>query len=659
MPDPVSSPSPPLPSSDPAVDLSVVIVSYNVRHFLEQTLHSVRRAVRELRAEIFVVDNNSQDGSVAMVRTRFPEVILIANTDNPGFSTANNQAIRRSRGRYVLLLNPDTVVGEETFIACLQFMNAHPDAGALGIRMIDGSGTFLPESKRGFPSPWVAFCKTFGLARFFPKTKTFGGYHLGYLSEFENHEVDVLSGAYMWLRREVLDEIGLLDETFFMYGEDIDLSYRVQRGGYKNYYFADATIIHYKGESTKRGSLNYVRVFYNAMIIFAKKHFRGDRARVFVGMLQLAIYFRAFLTIFRNVLGKIALPLVESLLLAGGLVLLKNFWADNYFQNPDYYQPSFLRFNVPLYVSIWIGSIFFSGGYDTPFNLRRLLRGLLFGTLLLAAIYGLLPLEYRSSRTLLVLGAVWAVGSTFSLRTLLHFFRFRSFRIGRAERRNVAIVGTEAESERVRRLLERTGGGGDILGTILPTENVDKVQFLGSTSELPALVDIYRLNELIFCSRDLPYARAIDWMSALGPRGTYRMVPEGGTTIIGSQGKNVRGELYTVDVRFALHDPLARRNKRLFDLLVCLVGVVLFPVWLFAKQPRVFWRNVLPVLVGKKTWVGYASSNTERPLPSIRPGVRHTATGLSTDAATRARLDFLYAKNYRVGLDWGVLSRMF
>jgi len=236
--------------------LSVIIVNYNVKYFLEQALLSVRKASRGLPVEVYVVDNNSVDDSVQMVEEKFPEVHLIQNKHNPGFSIANNQAIRLSKGEYVLLLNPDTVVEEDTFEKCISFMDAHPEAGGLGVRMIDGSGAFLPESKRGFPSPWVAFCKTVGLSRLFPKSRLFNHYHLGYLDEMETNEVEVLAGAFMLLRRTTLDKVGLLDEAFFMYGEDIDLSYRIIQGGYKNYYLPETSIIHYKGESTKKGSLN-------------------------------------------------------------------------------------------------------------------------------------------------------------------------------------------------------------------------------------------------------------------------------------------------------------------------------------------------------------------------------------------------------------------
>jgi GT2 family glycosyltransferase len=202
-----------------------------------------------------VVDNDSIDGSVEMVRKQFPEVKLMVNTENVGFSRANNQALKIATGEYQLLLNPDTIVEDDTFRKIVAFMDAHPDAGALGVKMMDGKGKFLPESKRGLPTPSVAFYKIFGLAKLFPKSKRFGRYHLGFLDKEQTHEVEVLSGAFMLLRKEALEKAGLLDEDFFMYGEDIDLSYRITKAGYKNYYYPEARIIHYKGESTKKNSI--------------------------------------------------------------------------------------------------------------------------------------------------------------------------------------------------------------------------------------------------------------------------------------------------------------------------------------------------------------------------------------------------------------------
>ncbi|MDR0798200.1 MAG: glycosyltransferase family 2 protein [Dysgonamonadaceae bacterium] len=251
--------------------ISIIIVNYNVKFFLEQCLDSVMRASRKVESEIYVIDNASSDQSVEYLEPKFPSVHFIANQENIGFSKANNQAIHLAKGHYILLLNPDTIIGEDSLQRLCAFMDEHPEAGAAGVRMIDGSGHFLPESKRGFPSPWASFCKMSGLARLFPQSRLFGKYHLRYLSEYQINEVDVLAGAFMIIRKEALNQTGLLDETFFMYGEDIDLSYRIKQSGYKNYYVPE-TIIHYKGESTQK-DFKYVKHFYQAMLIFYDKHY--------------------------------------------------------------------------------------------------------------------------------------------------------------------------------------------------------------------------------------------------------------------------------------------------------------------------------------------------------------------------------------------------
>lgn len=291
--------------------LSIIIVNYNVKHFLRQCLISVIDAIQNIDTEVFVVDNNSKDGSVEMVQEQFPNVKLIANLENTGFSKANNQAIREAIGEYILLLNPDTLVQKDTFEKSILFMDSRPEAGSLGVKMINGKGEFLPESKRSLPVPAVAFYKIFGLSKLFPNSKRFGSYHLTYLDNDTTHAVEVLCGAYMFLRKKVLDEIGYLDEDFFMYGEDVDLSYRIIKGGYQNYYYPETRIIHYKGESTKKGSINYVLVFYNAMQIFVKKHFSGTNVKIFNFIINFAIWLRATFSIIKRIGVHLIMPIVD------------------------------------------------------------------------------------------------------------------------------------------------------------------------------------------------------------------------------------------------------------------------------------------------------------------------------------------------------------
>ncbi len=637
--------------------LSVVIVNYNVRAFLEQALLSVRKAMQGIEGEVWVVDNNSSDDSVPMLRTRFPEVRLIANSDNPGFAVANNQAIRQSAGEYVLLLNPDTLVEEDTFRRCLDFMDAHPEAGALGVKMLDGSGVFLPESKRGFPSPWVAFCKTAGLSRLFPKSRLFNGYYLGHLGEHDTNPVDVLAGCFMWMRRVALDKAGLLDEAFFMYGEDIDQSYRISQAGYKNYYFPHTRILHYKGESTKKGSLNYVRAFYQAMIIFASKHFSGKRAGLFVLMLQAAIWLRAGLAVLSNAARKVWLPAADALLIFTGLVLLKDFWANYYYKDPYYFKPPVLWFNFPLYTTVWLLAVWLSGGYDRRYDLGRLLRGVGLGTVLLAAIYGFLDLEYRPSRALLLLGGAWAALSLTVLRALLHWVEFRNLHIGQERVKNLVVMGSPEESARVQGLLAQAGVAANIVGAV-PAAAPGS----GERDELSALVRIFGADEVVFCTRDVPVRDVLDWMQHLGPKISYKTVPEGSSSIIGSSDKNEPGELYTTDIRYRIAQPEQRRNKRVFDLGVCLLILLGLPfALLFFRKTKPLLRLWWPVLLAQKTWVGYAPAPGTETLPRLTPNVFSPLSGwenMEIGADTTARLNFLYARDWSVWRDAAVVWRV-
>lgn len=283
--------------------LSVVIVSYNVKYYLEQCLYALRRSTARIDTEIWVVDNASTDGSVEYLRGRFPEVRYIVNKENAGFSRANNQAIVRSSGQYVLLLNPDTIVGEEVLEECVRFLDACPEVGATGVAMLKDNGEFAWESRRGLPTPFTSFCKMSGLCALFPKSRTFGRYYMRYLDVASPNEIEVISGAFNMIRRSALNKAGLLDEDFFMYGEDIDLSYRLLQQGYKNYYLP-LHILHYKGESTQKSSFRYVHVFYQAMLIFFDKHY-SRRYRLLSLLIRLAVVLRAFIDVCRQQKGRL------------------------------------------------------------------------------------------------------------------------------------------------------------------------------------------------------------------------------------------------------------------------------------------------------------------------------------------------------------------
>lgn len=305
------------------MQLSVIIVNYNVKYFLEQCLYSVVNACKNVEAEIIVIDNNSTDGSKLFFSNKFANVQFIWNRENVGFSKANNIAQQQAKGKYILFLNPDTIIPKDCFEKCLAFFEIAKDIGTLGIRMIDGSGKFLKESKRGFPSLPTSFFKLSGLTTLFPDSKTFASYYAGHLPENQNHAVDVLAGAFMMVEKIVLDRTGAFDEDFFMYGEDIDLSYRIQKTGYKNYYFSESTIIHFKGESTKKDDSKYIQIFYGAMNLFVRKHYSNTKATLYCIFIQAAVWLKMTLTFIKRTLvhfkkneKKISVPAFATLIVA-------------------------------------------------------------------------------------------------------------------------------------------------------------------------------------------------------------------------------------------------------------------------------------------------------------------------------------------------------
>ena len=285
------------------IDLTIVIVNYRVKYFLEQTLRSVQEALEGLQAEVYVIDNNSGDDSIEHSRRLFPWVRFVENKNNVGFARANNQGIVAALGEFTLILNPDTVVTRASVHESIAWMREHNECGAVGVRMVDGNGGFLPESKRAFTTPWVSFCKIFGLSKLFPNSPVFAKYHLRYLNDREAHQVDILSGAFMMCRTDLLQSVGGFDEDFFMYGEDIDLCYRMVKTGKQNWYLP-VEIIHYKGESTKKDSMRYVRVFYEAMLIFYRKHY-PRYSWICYPIVQLGVAVRASMAMLKRLVQRI------------------------------------------------------------------------------------------------------------------------------------------------------------------------------------------------------------------------------------------------------------------------------------------------------------------------------------------------------------------
>jgi GT2 family glycosyltransferase len=628
-------------------------------------LHSVFKAVSNLDSEVFVVDNNSVDGSCAMVRDKFPNVKLIENRENVGFSKANNQAIRQSKAEYVLLLNPDTVVEEDSFDKIVAFMDKTQDAGGLGVKMIDGKGVFLPESKRGLPTPLVAFYKIFGLSSLFPHSKIFSKYHLGYLSDDEIHEIDVLAGAFMLMRKKTLDKVGLLDEDYFMYGEDIDLSYRIIKGGYKNYYYPKTTIIHYKGESTKKGSINYVKVFYNAMIIFANKHFTSGNAKLYALFINFAIYFRAILAIFNRLFKRVIIPVLDSIILYLGFFILAPYWQMYKFNSVEHFPESYFLFAIPIYIAIWIFSVFFSGGYDKPINITKIIRGLLIGTGIILIMYALLPEIYRFSRAMLLIGTLWGIVGMVLLRVGLHLVGVKGYKFKSDKKNKIAIVGNAVEVRRVHDILKQSidNSNFDFLGFISEDSQSKGPDYLGTIEQIKEIVKVNDIGELIFCSQDISAQKIIKEMLRLEGTGvSYKIAPPQSLSIIGSNSIDTAGDLYTVDFNNITKQNNLRK-KRVFDIVVSLFLLPFSPFLLFFTGKKLI-SNLFSVLFGIKTWVGFYFRDDVNTLnlPRIKKGVISAVIVFSQQNSTSENIEkqnLVYAKNYKLWNDIVILFKGF
>jgi GT2 family glycosyltransferase len=644
--------------------LSIVIVNYNVKYFLEQALYSVKKACKGIDAEIIVVDNHSVDGSCEMVKHKFAnQVILIENKENVGFSKANNQAIRIAKGEFILLLNPDTVVEEACFSKTIAFMEQTPNAGCVGVKMIDGSGKFLPESKRGLPTPNVAFYKIFGLAALFPKSKRFGKYHLGFLDKNKTHQVDVLAGAFMMLRKTVLDKIGLLDEDYFMYGEDIDLSYRVTKAGYFNYYFPETTIIHYKGESTKKTSVNFVFTFYRAMIIFAQKHYSQKHAQTFGILINFAIYLRAAASIIIRLINKLYLPLIDLLLILFSMFFISKAYSFFKFDTYTAYSLNLVLLNSTVYASLWMLGLYLAGAYNKRKTFLSVSKGVLTGSLAIAVFYAFLDDSYRFSRAIIVLGTISTIAMTYFDRFMLFWLKNGKLSFSFSNRLRTAIVGNYHEVNRVQDLLVKSKAKTDYYGFIsIDDKSVNDDQYLGNVSQLNEIVEVLKIEEIIFCSKDLAASQIIEWMGRMKQQELlFKIVPEESLFIIGSNNKNTPGDFYTIELNLSLSKAWEQQKKRLFDIFFSILVIPFIPIiGLIIKNKTQFIKNWAQVLVGEKTWVGYANADNIKLLPSLRQGVLNpidNLSGKSYNAITIQKLNFLYAKDYSVEKDFLILIR--
>jgi GT2 family glycosyltransferase len=649
--------------------VSVIIVNYNVRQFLENSLSSLRRALAGFRAEIFVVDNASSDGSAEMVRAKFPEVLLMQNAENVGFAKANNQALRRSTGDSILLINPDTIVQEDTIRVMLRFFEDHPDAGLAGCKILNPDGTFQLPCRRSFPTPWVAFTKIFGLSALLPNSKLFGRYNLTYRDPEATYPVDAVSGSFMMVRRQAYEKVGGLDETFFMYGEDLDWCYRFRQAGYAVYYVHETTIIHFKGESTRRSEIDGEELFYRAMELFVQKHFSSS------GLVKLVVRTGIFFRRAAATIGRSAKPI--------GLALLDFAGVDAaLFVSAALYSGEFLRFPLNAHPVVWFVPallvLFAAGSLGVytkfPFSAVRSAGSVIIGYTLLSAVV-FFAKEFAYSRLVVLLSGFLSIVLLPGWRIVLRFWWTGGAGHRALFGRRTVIVGTGPSAEEIaRRLRARVDGLYDVLGYVaaksaLIGEKIGGIPVLGSLENVGKVLSEQKVAEVIFATDSLSYTDMLSVIARTQGRNvSFRMVAGSLEAIIGKTRIDELNSLPLVDIDYRIHKAGNRITKRVLDLLLSGVLLLLLslPAWIAGADSTAgrLVRQLRQVFSGKLSLVG-------RPAEAVHIGAGAPAelgprgmTGLvqinSREDLTVEeveRYELYYAKNQSLLLDLEILAK--
>tara|TARA_B110000090_G_scaffold24698_1_gene24603 strand:- start:1595 stop:3544 length:1950 start_codon:yes stop_codon:yes gene_type:complete len=602
------------------LELSIVIVNYNVKEFLTQCLDSIFKSQTQYNFEVIVVDNSSRDSGRDEICSTFEHITWIDNSENVGFGRANNQGFSRAKGVYTLILNPDTVLQEDTLEKCISYLLAHPEVGGLGIKGLDGSGQFLPESKRALPTPLVALWKITGLSAIFPKSSVFARYHLGHLSPEENHEVDILVGCFMMVPTQLLLSVGGFDPQYFMYGEDIDLSYELQKTGHKNIYFSDSQIIHYKGESTKRGSLNYVRMFYKAMVLFAKKQFTGSSAAAYSLLIYSGIYLRATLAIVARLGKSTFTPLLDAAVLFAVLNTIKSYWEQNHrFINGGSYPDLYTYTIQGSYVLVWLFGLWLSGVYFKNNRPIVMVRSMIVTTLFIGFTYGLLPDELRFSRALLLLGALGGLSAMLGWRAVLSVLSGKPMFEGATKQPRILFFGSKYSKGALDDILQSSG--------IIPSFYWEEVPNFNNDDwllKLQALVRLHRINELIVDVSEVSNTRLISILTSLGEQTSVKSLMPEQKFIIGSDSSLTQGTTYRKSQQTA--DPQYLRQRRVFEITATFLVVSLAPMTLVCALAtgrfsawKLWIRYSGHIMTGEKSLIGYSRSLSEKfnvpPLP--------------------------------------------
>ncbi len=621
--------------------LSIIIVNYNVKYFLLHCIDSIFKSNIDLNLiEVIVIDNASKESCELPLKELFPKVKYHYNNKNIDFGKANNLGFEMAKGDYILALNPDTILTEDTLAYCIDYLDKNELFGAIGVKMIDGSGGYLKESKRGLPTLWNSLCKFSGLTKFFPNSKIFSGYYEGDKSENANQEVDVLCGAFMMMRSKIVHRLQGFDPAFFMYGEDIDLSLRIKQEGYKIGYIAETSIIHFKGESSKRSSFNYIKNFYQAMLIFVQKNYKGLNGVAMKMLINTAIFLLGIFNYIKNNLINYFWVLLDSLILFQAFVWMKRGWGIMIFDNPEYFNNAAAKYNSYGAVFIWMLSLWFFGHYDKNWKWYRTFIGIVFGTMAILIIYSILPDYLRSSRAMIFIGALPLLAMVQVTK------KIRDYIANYKERKYSSIyyyLGTKPVE----------------IHSLLESNVVRKISSIKSISEkeLSEIVsttkDGYTTNVIIE-SGSLRYNNLFQMMGLHQGKIKTFFTNEAHQYLISSESSKYEGSTIDKFSNYKLNHSFYKRLKRMFDFIYGLIQ-------LFSNNHKMPTSEIWKVVMGSKTWVGGHEETISNGLDQ-KPFIYSTAsliddTDLFPKLTSKDMADHYYAKNYSIMIDYDICTK--
>ncbi|MFA6598825.1 MAG: glycosyltransferase [Ignavibacteriaceae bacterium] len=649
------------------MDLSIIIVNYNVKEFLQNLLTSLFKAVTNLSSEIIVVDNGSDDGSVELLREKFPQVTLIANKDNLGFSKANNLGLKIAKGKFILLLNPDTIVQEDTFEKLIEFFKAHQDAGMTGCKILNPDGTLQLACRRSFPGPWTSFCKVSGLSSMFPNSRLFARYNLTYMDENQSYEVDAISGSFMMVRREVFEKIGGLDEQFFMYGEDLDWCYRVQKAGWKVYYVHDTTIIHYKGESTKRSSLDETKIFYNAMHLFVKKHFATSLLVEII--LRMAIVFRQLLAF----LGKQKLSIV-ALLLDFFFFNLSLFLTGKFYSHfrtwRGFPESTYLIvYTIPALVQILVSAT--SGAYKKEtLPVLRIFPALLSGFFVISSLTYFFK-DFAYSRGVVLLTFILLVFILSGWRILVRLiFKIGLPKVDKTIVKTLVVGTTKSSLEIAKKLKEKSSSYHSIIGLISDTrkeigEHHGSFEVIGSLQNIQKVIHERKISEVIFPSEEVSYTSMMSVVAGCQKENVeFKLAGSNLDFLVGKSAVYLLEDIPFIGITYNISQTGHRFIKRSFDLLVGLFCLVTLYPFFFLKKVLIkrktffseFVLEIPQVVKGHLSFVGPKDSSTSN-LFLGKKGITGIWFTDSEYEENMEKMNIFYAKNQNIWLDLEILGK--